>query len=208
MVQESDDQGAVDMWGNPTYRGNKFIHNIFRDVGRGGAFVRCGQGGIRFDDSISGNFVYGNRFDNCSRAHFGGVQMNGGRDNVVRNNVFTRCRYGVTFSPWTQDHWRKFLSGARGKTSREAANVEGAAFKAKYPEFASALDTPMRNTLECNVFEGDEKSFTWRAPATTVMRGNVCVPKLPADLSSIPGFKPLPPESAIGRPGVEETLCR
>ena len=47
---------------------------------------------------------------------------------------------------------------------------------------------------------GDEKSFTWRAPATTVMRGNVCVPKLPADLSSIPGFEPLPPESAIGRP--------
>ena len=198
VVQESDDQGAVDMWGDPTYRGNKFIHNIFRDVGRGGAFVRCGQGGIRFDDSISGNLVYGNRFDNCSRAHFGGVQMNGGRDNVVRNNVFTRCRYGVTFSPWSQDHWRKFLSGARGKTSREAANVEGAAFKAKYPEFASALDAPMRNTLECNVFEGDEKSFTWRAPATTVMRGNVCVPKLPADLASIPGFEPLPPESAIG----------
>ena len=71
VVQESDDQGAVDMWGNPTYRGNKFIHNIFRDVGCGGAFVRCGQGGIRFDDSISGNLVYGNRFDNCSRAHFG-----------------------------------------------------------------------------------------------------------------------------------------
>ena len=46
--------------------------------------------------------------------------------------------------------------------------------------------------------KGDEKSFTWRAPATTVMRGNVCVPKLPADLSSIPGFEPLPPESAIG----------
>lgn len=89
--------------------------------------------------------------------------------------------------------------GARGKTSREAANVEGAAFKAKYPEFATALDTPMRNTLECNVFEGDGKSFTWRAPATTVMRGNVCVPKLPADLSTIPGFEPLPPESAIGR---------
>ncbi len=198
VVQESDDQGAVDMWGDPTYRGNKFIHNIFRDVGRDGAFVRCGQGGIRFDDSISGNLVYGNRFHNCSKVNFGGVQIHGGRDNVVRNNVFTRCRYGITVSQWSQAHWRNFLSGERGKTSRAAANVEGAAFKAKYPEFASALDTPMRNTFECNVFEGDEKSFTLRAPATTVMRGNVCVPKLPADLSSIPGFEPLPPESAIG----------
>ena len=198
VVMESDDQGAVDMWGDPTYRGNKFIHNIFRDVGRGGAFVRCGQGGIRFDDSISGNLVYGNRFDNCSKANFGGVQIHGGRDNVVRNNVFTRCRYGITVSPWSQDHWRKFLSGERGKTSRAEANVEGAAFKAKYPEFASALDAPMRNTFEFNVYEGEEKSFTRRALAPTVMRGNVCVPKLPADLSSIPGFEPLPPESAIG----------
>ena len=59
----------------------------------------------------------------------------------------------------------------------------------------------MRNTFECNVFEGDAKSFTRRAPAPTVMRGNVCVPKLPADLSSIPGFEPLPPESAIGPGG-------
>ncbi|MBO7683379.1 MAG: right-handed parallel beta-helix repeat-containing protein [Kiritimatiellae bacterium] len=198
VVLESDDQGAVDMWGDPTYRGNRFIHNIFRDVGRGGAFVRCGQGGIRFDDAISGNLVYGNRFDNCSKANFGGVQIHGGRDNVVRNNVFTRCRYGITVSPWSQDHWRKFLSGERGKTSRAEANVEGAAFKAKYPEFASALDAPMRNTFECNVYEGDEKSFTRRAPAPTVMRGNVCVEKLPDDLSSVPGFEPLPPESAIG----------
>ena len=110
----------------------------------------------------------------------------------------TRCHYGITVSPWSQDHWRKFLSGERGKTSRAEANVEGAAFKAKYPEFASALDAPMRNTFEFNVYEGEEKSFTRRAPAPTVMRGNVCVPKLPADLSSIPGFEPLPPESAIG----------
>ncbi len=212
VVMESDDQGAVDMWGDPTYRGNRFVHNIFRDIGRGGAFVKCGQGGIRFDDAISGNVVYGNRFDNSSRANFGGVQIHGGRDNVVRNNVFTHCRYGITVSPWTQDQWRKFLSGGRGVDSRRAANVEGPAFKAKYPEFASAADTPMRNTFECNVFEGDEKSFVFlarnrRLPEATVMRGNVCMKKLPDDLSSIPGFEPLPPESAIG-PGDDQFLKR
>lgn len=207
VVLESDDQGAVDMWGDPTYRGNRFMHNIFRDVGRGGAFVRCGQGGIRFDDAISGNVVYGNRFINCSKANFGGVQIHGGRDNVVRNNVFTRCRYGITVSPWPQDKWRTFNSGSQHNVRCKAANVGGAAFKAKYPEFDALLDTPMRNTFEFNVFEGGEKSFTFvsrnrKVPDATVLRGNVCVEKLPDDLSSIPGFEPLPPESAIGPCGV------
>ena len=206
VVLESDDQGGVDMWGDPTYRGNKFIHNIFRDIGRGGAFVRCGQGGIRFDDAISGNLVYGNRFINCSKANFGGVQIHGGRDNVVRNNVFTRCRYGITISPWTQDKWRAFNSGEKHRIRCEAANVGGAAFKAKYPEFETLLDTPMRNTFECNVFEGEEKSFTFvtrnrKIPEETVVRGNVLVKKLPDDVSSVPGFEPLPPESAIGPAG-------
>ncbi|MBO4287466.1 MAG: hypothetical protein J5985_04790, partial [Kiritimatiellae bacterium] len=122
---------------------------------------------------------------------------------VVRNNVFTRCRYGITISPWTQEKWRKFNSGANHDIRCKAANVDGAAFKAKYPEFATLLDTPMRNTFENNVFEGPEGSFMFssrnrKIPEATVAHGNVCVEKLPEDLSSIPGFEPLPPESAIG----------
>ena len=179
-VLESDDQGAVDMWGDPTYRGNKFIHNVFRDIGRGGAFVKCGQGGIRLDDAISGNLVYGNRFIDCSKGHFGGVQIHGGRDNVVRNNVFTRCAHGITVTPWTLDKWREFNSGEKHEARCRAANVDGAAFRAKYPEFGDLLDTPMRNTFECNVFEGDGK---------------------PPEA----GFEPLPPESAIG-PGSDAVL--
>ena len=212
VVMESDDQGGVDMWGDPTHRGNRFIHNIWRDIGREGPFVRCGQGGIRFDDAISGNYVYGNRFVNCSRMHFGGVQIHGGRDNVVRNNVFVRCRHGVTVSPWKQNLWRKFNSGAAHETRCKAANVSGPAFRAKYPEFGSLLDTPMRNTIENNVFEGDEKAFACvgyggALPKDTIVRGNKCMAKLPSDLSVIPGFDPLPPESAIG-PGDDALLRR
>lgn len=32
-VLESDDQGAIDIWGDPTYRGMVFARNVFRDVG-------------------------------------------------------------------------------------------------------------------------------------------------------------------------------
>ena len=56
VVQESDDQGAVDMFGNPTFRGNVFRYNFWHHIGSG---VACGQGGIRLDDAISGVLMYG-----------------------------------------------------------------------------------------------------------------------------------------------------
>ena len=213
VVLESDDQGAVDMWGDPTYRGNKFIHNIWRDIGRGGEFVKCGQAGIRFDDAISGNLVYGNRFDNCSRANFGGVQIHGGRGNVVRNNVFTLCPIGVSFSPWKQEKWRDFLTNAAGKKRAKSANADGAVFRAKYPEYATAPDAPMVNVVECNVYEGDASAFTRNVPSAGkgAVKGNVCVKKLPSARGDarlpVPGFEPLPPESTIG-PGDDAILKR
>jgi hypothetical protein len=205
VVLESDDQGAVDMWGDPTYRGNKFVHNIWRDIGCGGEFVKCGQAGIRFDDAISGNLVYGNRFDNCSRGMFGGMQIHGGRGNVVRNNVFTRCQIGVSIFSWPQEKWRSFLTSAAGQAKAKSANADGAAFRERYPEYATEADAP--NVVECNVYEGDESAFARKVPSAGagVVKGNVCVKKLPTDLSAITGFEPLPPESALG-PGDDAVL--
>ena len=206
VVLESDDQGGVDMWGDPTFRGNRFVHNIWRDIGGGGEYMKCGQAGIRFDDAISGNYVYGNRFDNCSRGHFGGVQIHAGRDNVIRNNLFTRCRYGVSFTEWPMKYWRAYFERPATRKWIEDADARGAKFLAKYPEFATTVDTPMNDTVEFNIFVGGESLFRNKAAAAKV-RGNVCVEKVPDDLSSVPGFDPLPPESAIG-PGGNPLLKR
>ena len=206
VVLESDDQGGVDMWGDPTCRGNRFIHNIWRDIGGGGEYMKCGQAGIRFDDAISGNFVYGNRFDNCSRGQFGGVQIHGGRDNVIRNNLFTRCRYGVSFTEWTMKYWREYFE--RPTTRKWIADVDahGAALLAKYPEFATTVDTPMNDTVEFNIFVGGESLFRNKAAAAKV-QGNVSLEKVPDNLASVPGFDPLPPENIIG-PGEDALLKR
>ena len=206
VVLESDDQGGVDMWGDPTFRGNRFIHNIWRNIGRGGDYVKCGQAGIRFDDAISGNYVYGNRFDNCSRGIFGGVQIHAGRDNVIRNNLFVRCRYGVSFSEWPMAHWRAYFKKPSTQNYIKAVDAYGPAFLAKYPEFATTVDTPMNDTIEYNIFVGGESLFNRKAAAAKV-RGNVCLEKMPDDLASVPGFDPLPPESAIG-PGADPFLAR
>ena len=46
-----------------------------------------------------------------------------------------------------------------------------------------------------------------RKAAAAKVRGNVCLEKMPDDLTSVPGFDPLPPESAIG-PGADPFLAR
>jgi len=204
VVLESDDQGGVDTCRDPTFRGNRFVHNIWRNIGRGGDYVKCGQAGIRFDDAICGNLIYGNRFDNCSYGIFGGVQIHAGRDNVVRNNLFTRCRYAVSFTEWSMKRWREYFEKDFTKAYIKA--VDGPAFRAKYPEFAAMVDTPMNDTVEYNILVGGEALIRTMATSATV-RGNVRLDSVPADFSSVPGFDPLPPESAIG-PGNDPILAR
>jgi hypothetical protein len=77
-VTESDDQGGVDMFGNPTFRGNVYRCNYWHHIGnwRGtGEQPKCGQAGIRLDDAICGTRIYGNVFEHCSagKLGFGGV---------------------------------------------------------------------------------------------------------------------------------------
>ena len=96
VVLESDDQGGADMFGNPTYRGNVYRFNYWHNIGnwRGtGDQPKCGQAGIRLDDAICGTLLFGNIFEHCSagKIGFGGVQIHGGKENVIENNVFSDC---------------------------------------------------------------------------------------------------------------------
>ena len=96
VVLESDDQGGVDMWGDPTFRGNIFRCNYWHHIGNWrhpNEGPDCGQAGIRLDDAISGVLIYGNIFYRASsgKAGFGGVQIHGGKDNIFDNNLFVDC---------------------------------------------------------------------------------------------------------------------
>ena len=97
-VLESDDQGVIDMWGDPTYRGCVFRYNVFGELGAG-TNKECGRAAIRFDDMISGMYVYGNIFNGTSEGNFGAVQIHGGSHNLIFNNQFHNCKYGISFTP-------------------------------------------------------------------------------------------------------------
>ena len=136
VVLESDDQGGVDMFGDPTYRGNVYRFNYFHHIGNWRSPAKgpdCGQAGIRLDDMISGTLIYGNIFRRCAsgRLGFGGVQIHGGKDNIVDNNLFVDCATAVSFSPWGEQTWRERTAGAL-----EAKAMDRALYLARYPDLA------------------------------------------------------------------------
>jgi len=147
VVWESDDQGGVDMCGNPTYRGNEYRWNYWHHMGNWRSPAQgpgCGQAGIRLDDAISGTLVYGNVFEHCSagRLGFGGVQIHGGKDNVVDNNVFVDCMAAISFSPWGDAHWRASVGKAL-----DAPEIDKSVYLARYPELARLSEDHDVNTV-------------------------------------------------------------
>ena len=147
-VQESDDQGGVDMWGNPTFRGNIFRYNRFRNVGKtGGEHAAHGQAAIRFDDTISGQLVYGNILCRGSNGNFGAVQMNSGRDNIFDNNMFIDNRHAISggWYPGNQ-HWKDTREGKKPGAYTSALYTE------RYPAIANMLDGSGQNCFWRNIF--------------------------------------------------------
>lgn len=148
-VLESDDQGAMELFGNPTYRGVVFRFNRFRDIGKRGTepWVH-GQAALRFDDAISGMLVYGNLFVRASSGNFGAVQINGGRDNLIDNNLFVDCARGLT-GGWYPDNpvWRSLR---QGRAPAEFFTNE--LYRVRYPELVQMLEPGAVNRAWRNLF--------------------------------------------------------
>jgi len=149
VVQESDDQGAIDLYGNPTYRGMVFRFNRFDNCGnKDGRHFICGQAAIRFDDAISGMLVYGNIFVRSANLFFGAVQINSGRDNIIENNLFVDCKqclsggYSSANSIWTQAATKPPPTGF----------ILNDLYLQRYPELGTMFVEPGINHVWRNVF--------------------------------------------------------
>jgi len=166
LVQESDDQGAIDMWSNASYRGCVMRYNHWRDVS--GGDVPCGQGGIRFDDAISGMVVYGNIFERTSNGHFGGVQIHGGHMNIIDNNIFIDCNHAVSFSPWSLERFQKYINeGINAKLYKEV-NIDLPPYSDRYPSLKALKDDSRHNISSVwrNIITGTDTPF-YHAPKGT-----------------------------------------
>lgn len=217
MVKKSNDQGAVDIYGDPSYRGIVFRYNIFRDNGRDDGFAGAEMrgdvpknAGIRFDDAISGLVVCGNRFVRTSRGGFGSMQTNGGHRNVFDGNVVVGGTFGIGNGQWDYGHWCNFLQSKgltanMGKALFGDVDMNGALYRRRYPELArlGVKGEENRNLAFRNAFIGVETGIK--------DKGGFMVNHLNASFATVEEYEravgsgplagilpQLPPESAIG----------
>ena len=145
-VRESDDQGQIDMWGDPTYRGCVFYKNKFHDVGGGGGTNACGRAGIRFDDMISGMAVISNEFVRTAEGHFGAIQIHAGHYNAVLGNTFDAAARGVSITRWGDERWQAMLNSDGIRAKRKVAD-DNPAFVKRYPEYERLLEDHCRELI-------------------------------------------------------------
>jgi hypothetical protein len=202
VLLESDDQGGSDMFGNPSYRGNVYRYNYWHDMGNG---LGCGQAGIRLDDAISGVLIYGNIFQRCADGTFGGVQIHGGKENYVENNIFVECKSAVSFNPWPVEYWTAFID-RNEKDYSETINVSEPPHATRYPELATVREHTNANSVWRNVvFNCGE--FTQRDSGVNDLMDNWLAAENPgfadpkagnfatlenSQITNRPGFQPIP----------------
>lgn len=172
VVSESDDQGGIDIFYNPSYQGIVIRYNHWSDITGG---TRHGAAGVRLDDMISGVHIYGNIFERCGALHFGGVQIHGGKDNVVENNLFYNCFAAVSFSPWGEERWLRQLDSPVIKTKiYEEVNIDSPVYLEKYPLLKDIRSNPDKNTVINNMIV-DCKNMFLRNNNSQILKNNYSV---------------------------------
>ncbi|HUD46779.1 MAG TPA: right-handed parallel beta-helix repeat-containing protein, partial [Candidatus Baltobacteraceae bacterium] len=88
VCTETSDAGAIYMGRDWTQRGNIIRYNYLHNINRGGGAISPnGVVGVYLDDLFCGATIYGNIFSAVDH----GVQIGGGRDNIVQDNIFVGC---------------------------------------------------------------------------------------------------------------------
>lgn len=129
---ETSDAGAFYMGRDYSERGNVVRFNYFHDLNLGDVQA------IYLDDFASATTVYGNVVYKAGK----GVEVGGGRDNRVENNIFIDCRQPCMFDARGTSWSRKYFDGTDTTlTARlNAVNYRSPPYSKRYPELATLYD--------------------------------------------------------------------
>ncbi|KAA0988877.1 right-handed parallel beta-helix repeat-containing protein [Dyadobacter aurulentus] len=161
-----DDIGAVYTGRDPSSAGTKITDNLFENIGYNGngrvaaIYIDDGSGGI----TISGNtfFKTGPR----DLKDFGAIQINGGSDNKMRNNIFINCSKAYSVGAWSNAKWAETYLGKNSLKSRLVKDVDirSSTYIEAYPHLADFFDTTKVkariNYIENTVAFGTKKIVT------------------------------------------------
>jgi hypothetical protein len=197
VVNESDDQGGIDTFYNLSYRGVIIRFNRWSDISGG---THHGAAAVRLDDMISGYLIYGNIFERCGSRDFGGVQIHGGKDNRVENNLFYDCNAAVSFSSWGEKLWlEKLDSPDIHKMLYEDVDIRCELYQNKYPELKNIRLNADVNVIKNNLLAGCKQDYL-RCNDKQIIENNTAIQangKTPEDICNPDflkkyGLRPIP----------------
>ena len=152
VVLESDDQGGIDIWGDPAYAGIDIVGNTWSDIGNFCTWKPTGAAAVRLDDGICGVAIRENTFERCGAGLFGAVQINGGRCNWIYHNTFKDCAKDMTFQQWDEARWQKFVK-------EKGQLVSLPLYKSNYPHLQIFTELPNKNYFWANQLTNVQTSF-------------------------------------------------
>jgi len=154
VVQETGDAGAVYTGRDWTAQGTVIRGNLFSDIR--GSDARF-QNGVYLDDMASGITVQDNAFIRCNW----GMLVGGGRDNVMRGNVFVACGKAISYDARGVGWMARSIADPRHSTLHSnfaAVPVDSDAWKRRYPRLGEYLSDrfgrPVRGEVVDNVLVG------------------------------------------------------
>lgn len=158
VCQEAGDSGAIGIGQDMTFQGNVIRYNLFQNIHGTQLNVSDGPNeifGVMLDDFTSNTTVESNIFQSVDIP----VQVGGGRDNKIRNNVFSDVHFGVYMQSRTPDAFESLGMAAK----LAYVNHTVPPYSTAYPELARLLSDepakPKRNVLMNNVLVGSQDLY-------------------------------------------------
>lgn len=159
ICRQSGDCGAIYSGRDWTYRGNVIRHNYVHDfsgfmlngqtldiANNKIEYMKDGARGIYLDDGVSGFSVLGNIVSNVG---FIGIQLGGGRDTLIENNVVFTDKFGIVIdSRSAQFDWSK------NRDTLSTMPLNSSVWQEKYPELSIPMHNdkwPEGNTVRKNI---------------------------------------------------------
>ncbi len=155
VCEESNDAGAIYTGRNWTMRGTIIRHNYLHDIS---GFRNRGCVGVYLDDMFCGTEISGNLFHRVTRAAF----IGGGRDCLVRNNLFVDCKPALHIDAralgWAHGHADMWIKEGREQDTLSGIRYKETPYSVRYPELVGILDdepaAPKGNRVTRNVSFG------------------------------------------------------
>jgi hypothetical protein len=158
VCMDTSDAGAIYTGRNYTDQGNIIRFNYFHDIKFRVKDTKSWPEvmAVYLDDLESGFLVYGNVFSNDSCA----ILMGGGRDNIIRNNLFLNCDIAISADARGMSWGASWVNGKDSTITGSAAamNSNQPPYSARYPSlsryFTDEPGTPKGDSITRNACFG------------------------------------------------------